>query len=101
MTKRLYRTQILLELEQHRALVDIAAQEGRSVSELVREMLNAQLEQRERPAEADKQRQLAALERIRLHREGIQRRNDNEPLRIDVVEMINQMREEQDARNLG
>ena len=43
----LYRAQILLEPEQHQALSDIAQHEGRSISELVREIVRQHLAQRE------------------------------------------------------
>ena len=46
MPERLYRTQILLEPEQQRVLAEIARREGRSDSDLVREMIRAQLAQR-------------------------------------------------------
>ena len=42
----MYRTQILLEEEQHKILADIARQEKRSVSDVVREMLDQQIAQR-------------------------------------------------------
>jgi predicted DNA-binding protein len=42
----MHRTQILLEPEQHRTLVEIARREGRSLSDIVREMLQRQLEER-------------------------------------------------------
>jgi len=42
------RIQIRLEPEQHRALVKIARQEGRSLSGLIREMLLLELEDRRR-----------------------------------------------------
>lgn len=42
----MYRTQILLEPEQHKALAEIARREQRSLSDLVREMLQQQLEER-------------------------------------------------------
>ena len=44
----MYRTQVLLEPEQHEALTEIARQEKRSLSDLVREMLQKQLEERKR-----------------------------------------------------
>jgi predicted transcriptional regulator len=44
----LYRTQILLEPEQHRKLKEIAQYEGRSVSELMREILRDYLDEQER-----------------------------------------------------
>jgi hypothetical protein len=40
------RAQILLEPSQHRTLASIAKQEGRSISELVREMVAQQLRER-------------------------------------------------------
>ena len=42
----MYRTQILLEPEQHTVLVEIAHHEKRSLSDVVREMLQKQLEER-------------------------------------------------------
>jgi predicted CopG family antitoxin len=44
----MYRTQILLEPEQHKTLAEIARREKRSLSDVVREMLHAQLEERKK-----------------------------------------------------
>jgi hypothetical protein len=44
----MYRAQIILEEVQHAALVEIARQEGSSISEIVREMVNAGLQARQR-----------------------------------------------------
>lgn len=44
----MYRAQIILEEEQHKALVEIARQEGRSISEIVREMVHSGLLERQR-----------------------------------------------------
>ncbi len=41
----MHRTQILLEPEQHKALTEIARREKRSLSDVVREMLEKQLEE--------------------------------------------------------
>ena len=46
----MYRTQILLEPEQHKTLTEIAHQEKRSLSDLVREMLDKQIAERKRMA---------------------------------------------------
>jgi hypothetical protein len=43
-----YRAQILLEQEQHQALAEIARREKRSLSDVVREMLQKQLEERKK-----------------------------------------------------
>ena len=44
----LYRTQILLEKSQHETLTQIAQEENRSLSELVREMIERELRYRQR-----------------------------------------------------
>jgi metal-responsive CopG/Arc/MetJ family transcriptional regulator len=44
----MHRTQILLEQEQHKALKAIARRENRSLSDVVREMLQKQLEERKK-----------------------------------------------------
>lgn len=44
----MHRTQILLEPEQHKALVEIANAEGHSLSALIRQMLDEQLAERKR-----------------------------------------------------
>lgn len=44
----MYRAQIILEEEQHTALAEIAQQEGRSISEIVREMVRTGLLARQR-----------------------------------------------------
>ncbi|MGA7729909.1 MAG: ribbon-helix-helix protein, CopG family, partial [Chloroflexia bacterium] len=76
MATRLHRTQILLEPEQHSKLAEIARREGRSISDVVRTMLEQQLQQRDQDVEAQdveaiRNRRLAALERIREHKEAI------------------------------
>jgi predicted DNA-binding ribbon-helix-helix protein len=53
----LHRTQILLEKSQHETLAQIAQEESRSLSDIVREMLNSQLQYRQR-----RQMMLAARE---------------------------------------
>jgi predicted CopG family antitoxin len=42
----MFRTQILLELEQHKLLTEIARREKRSLSDVVREMVDDQLAKR-------------------------------------------------------
>lgn len=97
MADRLHRTQILLKPEQHEELAKIARREGRSVSDLIREMLNQQLQQRKSSYEETKKRRLAALERIRKHREEIIEENGGQYLNFDVIEALEQAREEQDV----
>jgi len=46
----MYRTQILLEPEQHKILTEIARQEKRSLSDILREMVDKQIAERKRMA---------------------------------------------------
>lgn len=48
---RLHRTQLLLESGQHEALARIAEQEGRSISDLMREIVRQHLAEREKETE--------------------------------------------------
>ena len=48
MTRSFHRAQILLEPEQHRSLQEIARREKRSMSDVVRDMLNRQLAERKK-----------------------------------------------------
>lgn len=97
MTARLQRTQILLEPEQHRALSDLARAEGRSLSDIVREFVQAQLAQRAQEQRTRCARQLASLEQIRAHRQAILERRREMPNLPEPADVIAQMREERDA----
>jgi predicted CopG family antitoxin len=94
MGERLYRTQVLLEPGQHRALAEIARSEGRSVSDVIRELIRAQLEQRATRGQG----YLNALERIRKNREEILARRGGTPIDVDVAALINGVREERDEQ---
>ena len=66
----LYRAQILLESEQHQALAQIAEQEGRSISDLVREIVEQRLaERRQQDQQATA---LQAVERLTQIRTKLQ-----------------------------
>ena len=98
MARRMQRTQLLLEPEQHRALEEIARQEGRSISDVVREMVRRQIELRQQTAHADLERRLEALQRIRRHRDQAVERRGGRPAELDVAALIRQAREERDGR---
>jgi Arc/MetJ-type ribon-helix-helix transcriptional regulator len=66
----LHRAQILLESEQHRTLAEIAEQEGRSISDLVREIVRLYLD--ERSQQAQNLNALQAIERLTQIRAGLQ-----------------------------
>ena len=46
----MYRTQVLLEPEQHKTLAEIARQEKRSLSDVIREMVDKEIAERKRIA---------------------------------------------------
>ncbi len=101
MVGKLYRTQILLEPEQHQELSAIAKREGRSISELIRDMVQNELEQRK--AEQDKaiQRRVEAFERILQRREQMLAERGGEYIDFDFVQALHEAREEQDERNFS
>ena len=87
-----YRAQILLEPEQHRTLSEIAKREGRSISDLVRESVQAYLVERDR--EAQRTRRMEALDALTEIRERIE--SEHGMLSGDPVA---EMREERDREN--
>lgn len=67
------RTQILLEPEQHNALVEIAHQEERSISDLVRRIVSQYLKERAR--DTGRRRAVQSLERLTNMRKKIEQRS--------------------------
>ena len=65
-----YRAQILLEPEQHAALAEIAQNENRSISDLVREIVRQWLDEQDRNAQIV--RELQALDELTQMRLAIQ-----------------------------
>ncbi len=66
----LYRAQILLEPEQHRTLAEIAAKDGRSISEVVREIVGQYLVEREQ--ETRLQKEIQSIEALTQMRQQIE-----------------------------
>lgn len=87
------RVQMLLKPQQRRKLAELAKAQGKSVAEITRQAIDAGLAQMEQ--ETPQARMLAALEAARQLREQMCERN-GQPLDIDIVEQIRQMREERD-----
>ena len=69
----LYRAQILLEPEQHRTLAEIADREGRSISEVVREIVGHYLVEREQ--ETQLQREMQAIKTLSQIRRQIEQKH--------------------------
>ena len=87
-----YRAQILLKPEQHRALAALAQREGRSISDLVRESVQAYLEERAR--EVELQREQEALDTLDEIRERIKARHGMLDLNL-----VAESRDERDRDN--
>ncbi len=73
MTRQKRRIQISLEPEQHKALVEIAQRERRSMSDTVRGIISQHLKERAR--DAKRQRAIHALDRLTRLREKIEQRS--------------------------
>jgi len=89
-----YRAQLLLEPEQHRALTEIAGREGRSVSDLVREIVRQHLVERDR--DARKQREMQAIEALAQIRKRLQ--EEHGVYQGDPLAEVRAEREEEMAR---
>jgi Arc/MetJ-type ribon-helix-helix transcriptional regulator len=89
---RLYRTQILLEPNQHQALADIAQEKESSISELVREAVQTWLESYQ--TENALQHRLEAIEKIRKHHQEIIDSRGGDLLQFNAVGVLHQIREE-------
>ena len=85
-----YRAQILLEPEQHDALAEAALRENRSISNLVREIVNEWIQEQE-PESIWRKRE-AALNSLRTIREEIE--NAYGVYQGDIIEEIRSGRDE-------
>ena len=94
------RTHLLLEPEQQKSLSEIAQREGRSVSDVAREIIQQGITHRQQQYKNELERRLAALENIRRVRKSIEEERGGADF-IDVVDLIMEMREERDANILG
>ncbi len=90
----LERVQMLLEPEQRRKLAELAKTQGKSVAEVTRQAIDAGLERLAQ--DIPQAHWLAALEAALQLRESMRLRN-GKPIDNDIVEEIQQMREERDA----
>ena len=97
MSERLYRAQILIEQGQRKTLAQIARQEGRSMSDVARELIRLGLEARNETPEMVWRRRDRALARAAQLRDAIRRRRGGQPIDLDVAELVRTMREERDA----
>ncbi len=87
------RVQMLLEPRQRRKLAELAKNKGLSIAEVTRQAIDKGLEQL--ALDDYEVRMRSALEAAQRLREKMHKRN-GQPLPIDIVEDIRQMREERD-----
>ena len=93
----MHRAQILLDEGQHRALQNLAKSQGRSISSVVREMINKQLQKYREEQDSIFLRQSAVINRIRRHKADLVNRRHGNAIEIEVVRMIDENRDERDA----
>lgn len=101
MAEHLQQTQILLKPEQHEKLARIASREHRTISDLVREILLAELERREEAATERRRQRLEQFEQLKRHREEMLAKRGGKPLNINVAEFLNEIRDERDDEILA
>jgi len=101
MAEPLHRTQILLREDQHRALVRRAEREKTSMSELIRSLIDDELQRRDFARRERIHRRKAALESIRKHHDEILETRGGRPIEVDPSDLVQQIREERDDEVFG
>ncbi|MFN0074405.1 MAG: hypothetical protein ACKVVP_23230 [Chloroflexota bacterium] len=89
----LHRTQLLLEPAQHDALCEIARQDGRSISDIVRGLVQKEIERRRAERSLSRARGLEALRQIREISAATFAESGGQ---YNAVEELNTMRDERD-----
>ena len=84
----LYRTQVLLEREQHRALSEMATATGQSISEIIRQVIRQYLSEQEQSAR--QQQELAALDALAEMRQQLHEQHGL--YQVDVLEKLREER---------
>jgi predicted CopG family antitoxin len=92
MSGTLYRAQVLLETEQQAQIAELAHRQGRSFSDLLREIVQKYLDEQ---AEHSRERQ-SAFEQLKAHRAEILAARNGQALDLDVQKLIDEMRQERD-----
>lgn len=87
----LYRAQILIEQEQHQTLVEMAENQDKSISQIVREILQRYLREFER--ENQLKQELTALEKLVSNRKQLQQQYGF--LNEDLLEELREERQQE------
>ena len=96
------KTSISLKPEQHQILVEMALREGQDVETFVEHLLQNIIEKQRAEAPSDKDERIRQnFDRIRQHRKAFLVKRNNEPLNIDTVTLLNQLRDERDEHQLS
>jgi len=101
MTIRYHRAQILLEPEQHHELTETARRQKRSVSEVIRRLVDEAIARQRADAEDRYRRWLDLQARIDELNDQIARDHGGKPPKVDWTEVIDQNRAERDKQILG
>ena len=96
MSKRMHRTQILIEPEQHQMLSDLAKAEHKSISEMIREILREYFNNQS--GEARWRNRDKTLRRARRVRNSILDERNGKPIDLDMIAFMDEIRE---ARDVG
>jgi hypothetical protein len=94
----MHRAQILLDPQQHRALRELAERQGRSISSVVREMINDQLVKLKKEQDGKIRHYLAVIDRIRDHKQAVFDRRDSRAIAVDIAKIIEENRTERNGR---
>jgi hypothetical protein len=94
----MHRAQILLDPQQHKALREIAERQGRSVSSLVRDMINEQLDRMKQEQDSRMRRHMAVLDSVRDHRNALLEKRNGRALAIDIAKLIEENRSERNGK---
>lgn len=101
MANPLHRTQILLREEQHEELSTLAARRGISLSELIRNLVDTELQIEEEQLRARSDRKLRALAEVASHARDALRNRGGKPLEVDLAALIEESREQRDDEIVG
>ena len=96
MSKRMHRTQILIEPEQHKALSELAKVERKSISKIIREILREYFANQS--GEARWRNRDKTLQRAKNVRNSILDERDGKPIGLDMIALMDEIRE---ARDVG
>ena len=94
MADRMHRTQILIEPEQHAQLVNLAKEQERSISDIIREIVGQYLA--DRTEDVRWQGRFTQLKRARELRESIREERGGKPIDLNLVNELNEIRQQRD-----